>query len=113
MDADECLAGIVSLEPMVYSLKPSYVEVAGGSTRKRMGLLAQPLEAAFAHAVHTAAAPVTVAGDGTTVDDMKYVDYTSLVAPLIGAVKALSAENRALAAEVKALSEEVKALSGR
>ena len=112
MDAGECLAGIVALEPAVYSFKPSYVAVAGGSsTSKQMGLLAQPLEAVFPHAVHTAAAPVTVAADGTTVDDMKSVNYASLVAPLIGAVKALSAENRALSARFTTLCERVEALA--
>jgi hypothetical protein len=110
MDAGECLAGIVALEPGVYSFKPSYVAVAGGSsTSKQMGLLAQPLEEVFPHAVHTAETPTLITAD-ETVPDMKSVNYASLVAPLIGAVKALSAENRGLQDEMKALSAENRGL---
>jgi hypothetical protein len=99
MEAADCLSGIMALEPLVYSLKKSFVDVRGGSTDKHMGLLAQPLEKVFPHAVKTSSEPVKISED-ETVADFKSVDYASLVAPLIGAVKALSAKVESLEAKI-------------
>jgi hypothetical protein len=111
MEAADCLSGIMALEPLVYSFKKSFVDVMGGSsTSKQMGLLAQPLEKVFPHAVSTSSEPVKISED-ETVADFKSVNYASLVAPLIGAVKAQVALMEQMEERVKFLERQIETMT--
>ena len=79
------LGRIAGLEPVAYSYK------ADPAHARRLGLIAQNVEAQFPEAVHTDA------------QGLKYVDYPALIAPLIEAVRELKAANEAQAEEIAAL----------
>lgn len=92
MDTTACLRGVLALKPKVYSLKPSFASATGSTTAQRMGLLAQALACEFPLAVKTASSPSVVSTDGTTVADLHSVDYTSLIAPIVGALQELNSK---------------------
>lgn len=79
------LGKITALEPVSYSYR------ADPAHMRRLGLLAQNVEAEFPEAVHTDAQGV------------KYVDYPALIAPLIGAVRELEAANEDQARAIEAM----------
>jgi hypothetical protein len=86
------LEKVNALEPVSYTMK------ADPGHAKRLGLIAQDVEPLYPEIVHTNA------------DGMKAIDYASLVAPLIAAVKELKAANDNLAATVEVQGREIEAL---
>ena len=99
LGADECLRDISRLRPASYRLKQEFVDHVGGTRTEQLGLIAQELETVFPQAVRKSTTPKEVSADGVTVDAFRSIDYTALVAPLIGAVQALAQRVSALESE--------------
>lgn len=90
MENAVCLQGILAIQPCSYVFKSNFASLSGGRThRAHMGVEAQQVEAVFPLAVQHAITD-TVGTDGEVINDLKSVDYLSLIGPLIGAIKALT-----------------------
>ena len=100
MQEDACLAAVKKLKPVTFEFKEEYAALCDDK-KEHMGLLAQDLKEVFPQAVSVAEKPTVVSKGGDVLADLHTVDYASLVAPLIGAVKALSAKVEELEAKCK------------
>lgn len=103
MDCRDCLNGIASLRPVVYEFVPHFASMNGTPNVRHMGLMAQEVESVFPDAVRTKHGKSEISSSGDTLSDLKTIEYTSLVAPLIGAVKQLSSVVDDLADRVRKL----------
>ena len=89
------LAKILSLQPVRFDWKdPEHAKNDG----PQIGLIAQDVEKVF---------PEVVSGKG---DELRSLSYANIVAPLIGAVQELKADNDNQDAKIRELREEIKAL---
>ncbi len=98
-DIEDCLNKISQLEPKTYTMVPD-ISDDPGMEGNELGFIAQSVQEIFPDIVR-----VVQENDEETGEEVNYlgVSYIQLIAPLVGAVKELKAQNEQLLARIEAL----------